>query len=108
MIDEATAQKVVAKRFTQGELSQILSDGSILVRVGKSYTKIRSVEVQNTLIQLNNHKPTEDLTQVAKDIVQAERNAVGSLPIEQVQPSTQTPDANAVHREQVAKKYGIA
>jgi len=73
MINEADATRVVKKMFAQGQVSSILSDGSILVRIGESYTKITTREVRNTMVQLS-RTPTENLTAVAKETVQQERN----------------------------------
>ena len=95
MINEVQAQSVVQKMFSQGEVSSILSDGSILVRVGKSYTKVTPREVHNTLIQLK-QPPREDLASVAREL-NAKEDGITQAKRE----------AGVSERDLVASKYGI-
>jgi len=105
MITDQEAKAIVAKRFTHGELSQVLSDGSILVRVGKSYTKIRSNEVRNTIMQMKHSETPIRLSD--ETIAQIHEEKYGK-PVEPKDTSgTPTPSAEQLHRQEVAKKYGL-
>jgi len=105
MITDQEAKAVVAKRFTHGELSQVLSDGSILVRVGKSYTKLRSNEVQNTIMQMKHATTPIRLSDEQYQEIQEQKYG---KPVEPKDTSgTPTPSAEQLHRQDVAKKYGL-
>ena len=103
MIDEATAKAVVKKKFTQGKVSQVLSDGSILVKVGKSMTKMRSNEVQNTIMQMKHSEIPIRLSDETLAQIHEEKWGKPKEPKEQ--PST--PSAEQLHRTAVATKYGL-
>jgi len=107
MIDEATAKAVVRKRFAHGELSQVLSDGSIIVRVGKSYTKLRSNEVQNTIIELKHQEQPIRLSEETLAQIHEEKYGKRPEPEQTPQPTTPQPTAQDVHRKAVAEKYGL-
>ena len=103
MITDEQAKAVVAKRFAHGEVSQVLSDGSILVRVGKSYTKMRSNEVQNTIIQMKHSETPIRLSDEQYQQIQEEKWGKPREPKD----TSGTPTAEQVHRDQVAMKYGL-
>lgn len=104
MITEAQAIAVVRKRMSQGEVSNIMSDGSILVKIGKSFTKIRPNEVHSTLIQLS-QPPKEDLMAIAIERNQAEREANG-ISLAERKTLTKS-ESDTAERSRIAEKYNL-
>ena len=94
---------IVKSKFAQGEFAGVVG-GSVLVKVGKSYTRMNATEIDNAS-RILNRPVKEDLATVARDMVAAERSDNGVTLAESKTLTRSEVESN--HRAEIAERYGI-